>query len=379
MNHLGIVLHGMLATSTFAQLCAGWIAVLPLAGMAIYGWVHGAFLAVIAGLQILASGVLAMVCGPVVAEVLVLFGLSASASMAAAYFIVFFAGVTLIRIAVGALVPEGAVRFAPLTDHLVGAVVGGVAGALVSGAILVGWSMAPMPGWLRLDSSQLPIDPGPKLLWCFSRWSEADPKAARRLFAGDPPATDTAASPGIVASEPFVDLNGNGRYDGGDADDPAAAGGVATITPERFLDLDGDGRFTPALRFATAGGDGRRAIGLLDCYRLAEWRRIKSMHAPRIVSNDAAEIKEDHVLEEPIYRTEATDADGPDGLTFAVRPVDDQEPPEVTIDATSGAVTLLAGADYETKKRLQFVIEARDKTGLSDTKTVSIRVRDVIE
>lgn len=373
MSQADIAQVGMLATSTFAQLCAGWIAVLPLAGMAIYGWFHGGFLAVVASLQILASSVLAMVCAPTIAEIILLFGASASASIAAAYFLVLLASLTLIRIAVGATVPEGAVRFAPFTDHVVGACVGGIAGALLSGAILVGWSMAPMPNWLRLDPGGLPFDPGQKILWCFSRWSEATPKAAGRLFSGDRPATDPAAGSGIVASEPFVDLNGNGRYDAGGQDDPAA------VEPERFLDLDEDGRFTPALRFTTAGGDGRRVIGLMDCYRLGEWRRIRSMHTPRIVSNDTAEIKENHAIEEPIYRAMATDADGADGLTFAVRPVDDLQPPEVTIDAASGAVTLLAGADYETKKRLQFVIEARDSTGLADTKTVSIRVRDVIE
>ncbi len=378
MNESAFVVFGLVATSTFAQLCAGWIAVLPMAGLAIYGWFQGMFLAVIASLQILASYVLGIVCAPLIAEIIGLFGLSANASMALAYLLVFFGSVTLIRIGVGAAVPEGAVRFAPFPDHIAGAGVGTVAGALLSGALLIGWSMAPMPGWLRLDSDRLPIDPGPKMLWCFSRWSAAGNAAARRLFSGDPPAPDSGTGPVIHASEPFVDLNGNGMYDAGGESQPAAGDRAVLVEMERYRDLDGNGRFTSDLRYSTTGGDGRRAIGLMDCYRLADWRRVQSMHAPRIVSNEAAEINEDHPIEEPIYRAMASDVDGADGLTFAVRPVDEGQPPEVAIDATSGVVTLLAQADFETKRRHVFVVEARDKTGLTDTKTVAIRVRDVL-
>ncbi|MFM8984544.1 MAG: hypothetical protein ACKONH_00535, partial [Planctomycetia bacterium] len=81
------------------------------------------------------------------------------------------------------------------------------------------------------------------------------------------------------ASEPFVDVNRSGTCDAGAATD---AGG------EPYLDLDASGGFSRDLSWQ-ADADGRRRIGLRDCYRLAEWRRVRSMHAPRIESDDGGE------------------------------------------------------------------------------------------
>lgn len=377
MNNAGVVLVGLFATSTLAQLCAGWIAVLPIAGLAIYGWFLGIFLGVIASLQVLVSGVLAIACAPFVGEVLALFGLSAAASIALAYVLVFLASVIAIRISIGATVPEGAVRFSPLTDGVGGACMGALAGVVLGGTLLIGWSLAPMPAWLRLAPDALPFDGGRQMLWCYSRWAAPNGVSALRVFGGDPQAASTDTSTVIRASEPFVDSNGNGTFDAGGGRDAAAATQATAKPAERYLDLDGNGRFTPALRFAAAAGADRRAIGLMDCYRLAEWRQVRCMHAPRITSVDAAEIQENHPIEEPVYRATAADADPGDTVTFAVQPVGNNAALDVAVDAATGAVTLLAPADFEKQKRIVFVVEARDRTGLTDERLVAIRVRDV--
>lgn len=373
MKGVGLASPGLVivASSTLAQLCAGWVAVLPIAALALYGWFHGLFLAVIAGLQVLASFLAALACAPSVAGILVSFGLASEQALAVAYVLVFAASVVGIRLAVGAGVPEGAVRFKPLVDGLGGACAGAVGGVILGGALLVGWSLAPVPDWMRFDAGQLPLDSGRRMLWTFARFATPTVAAANRLFAGDAaaPAQDSPAA--IRASEPFIDANGNGIRDGG-AD--ASAGSAQA---ERYLDLDGNGSFTPALPSVDLDGDGRRTIGLSDCYRLADWCRVRCMHAPMLTSGDAAEIREDHAIDEPIYRATATDADRNDALAYRVLPVPGEESVDVAIDAATGAVTLLEGADFETKKRHDFVVEVRDGAGLTDARKVSVRIRDV--
>lgn len=358
-------------TSTFAQLCAGWTAVLPIAGMAIYGWFHGLFLAIIAGLQLLASFVLASACAPLLAGNLEAFGVPAGQSLAAAYALVFTASITAIRVAVGAWVPDGVVRFAPLFDRLGGACMGAVAGGILGGACLVAWSLAGVPDWMRFDAAHLPLDSGRGMLWTFARSATSDLAAADRLFAGDLPVAETDARGGIRASEPFVDTNGNDLYDAESVVD-------GTVTrAERYLDLDGDKAFSTTLWCADANGDGSRAIGLHDCYRLGAWRHVRCLHAPRITSDETVEIQENQPLEEPIYRATATDVDRNDVVTYHVTAVEGEGDLDVAIDPASGAVTLLQAADFERTKRHTFVVEARDKSGLSDQKIVSVRVRDV--
>lgn len=368
IGSLGVVI---VASSTFAQLCAGWMAVLPIAALALYGWFHGLFLAVVAGLQMLTSFVVALACAPVVAGILASFGMTAEQALAVAYVLVFIACVVIIRLAVGAGVPEDVVRFKSLVDGVGGACAGAVAGAILGGALLVGWSLAPVPNWMRFDATQLPVDSGRRMLWTFARFATPSVPAASHLFTGDAARPSRESDAVIRASEPFVDANGNGIHDGG-GDGPAG-----TAAPERYLDLDGNGSFTPTISCVDFDSDGRRAIGMQDCYRLGEWCRVRCMHGPILTSVDTAEIHEDHEIEEPIYRATATDVDGNETLTYRVLPAPGDEAVDVQIEAATGTVTLLKGADFETKKRHDFVVEVRDGAGLTDTKKVSIRVRDV--
>ncbi|MFM8984546.1 MAG: Ig-like domain-containing protein [Planctomycetia bacterium] len=362
----------LVGTSTLAQLFAGWAAVLPIAALALYGWLRGGFLATIAGLQVLGAFLAAVALARPLWGVVESLGCPAPQSLAVAYLLVFAAVLVGVRLAVGAAIPDGALKLAPLADHVCGLVLGAGAGFVLGGALLVGWSMADMPAWFRLDNTHQPLDSGGRVLATFARFAARDAAARAILLDGDRPAPAGEAG-GLRASEPFVDANRSGTCDAGAAAD---AGG------EPYLDLDASGGFSRDLSWQ-AGPDGRRRVGLRDCYRLAEWRRVRSMHAPRIESDDGGEVTENTPVEEVVYQARAVDADG-DGITFAVEPVAAAEEAEgdapdqgVAIDAATGAVTLVEPADFERAKSHEFVVVATDSTGLSARKRVRLRVRDV--
>lgn len=363
----------LLGASTLGQLCAGWAAVLPLAALAIYGWYRGAFLATIAGLQVLAAFLAAVALASPVAPFVESLGCPAAQSLAVAYGLVFAGVVIVVRLAVGATVPEGAFRLAPLVDQAAAVAIGAAAGVVLGGAILVGWSMADVPAWIRLDNTHQPLDTGGRMLWSFARFVGDDRQPWPLVLDGDRPAGAPDAAGSILASEPFADLNGNGVWD---------AAGSPGGADEPYLDVDADGGFTRELAWADATGDGRRSTGVRDCYRLADWRRVRCMHAPRIVSGSATEVTENSPVDEAVYEARAADVDG-DAIRFSIEPVADGEAgeaapdPGVVIDPATGVVKLVEPADFERQKSHEFVVLATDATGLVGRQAVRVRVRDV--
>ena len=130
------------------------------------------------------------------------------------------------------------------------------------------------------------------------------------------------------------------------------------------------------MRFVDHNKDGVRAIGLLDCYQLADWRRVRCQHAPRITSVDLAAIVEEGPVEEAIYTVTAQDVDPGDVVTFGVKPLDGANDIDVSVNVETGVVTLLKPADFEKKRTYKFVVEAIDKAGLTDQKVVTVSVKD---
>ena len=362
----------LVGSSTLAQLCAGWTAVLPIAGLALLGWHLGVFRSTATGLLLLGGFLTAMAAARPVSGLVEALGCPASQSLAVSYLFVLAAVAAGGRAALGGLVPEAAVRVAPAVDRVGGAVLGAAAGVILGGALLVGWSMADLPAWIRLDNTHQPLDSGGRLIATFARFAAGSAAARDLLLAGDRPAAADAEEGVIRASEPFADIDGDGRWDPGPTADTAG---------EPYLDADGDGRFTPDLGWHDPAGDGRRSAGLRDCYRLADWRRVRCMHAPRIASPATAEIPENTPVEEIVYEARAADVDG-DAVTFGVEPVpaagdEAAADPGVTIDPASGAVRLVEPADYERAPSHEFVVVATDATGLAARQRVRIRVRDV--
>lgn len=359
------------AATPLVGLCAELIVLGAVAGMAAYGWRHGMFLAIVAGLQLVGPFLGAVAFAHPLAAGLEPLGCPAAYALPVAYALLFVGGVVGIRLAVGQVVPEGAMRVEPWIDQIAGGCLGMLAGVILAGAVLVGWSLVPLPGWMRLEPDRLKLEAGTRMLGTFARAAARGGGPQSVLFAGEE-FGGTGPDAGLRCSEPFVDDNANGRRD------PVAtpAGGQEGLA-ERYLDIDGNGEFSAAIPFVDHDGDGRRAIGLRDCYRLADWRSVIVVHAPRITSGDGGEVPETHPLTEPIYQATAVDVDRGDTIRFAIKPVEGEDGADVVVDPATGAVMLVAQADFETKKRHVFTVLATDQAGLTAEKKVSVRVRDV--
>jgi uncharacterized membrane protein required for colicin V production len=182
------MLATLLATSFLARLAGDLLVAIPVAGLAIYGWQHGLFLATIAGLQLLGSFVAALAFAPAVATALEVINCPPAQSIGVAYLAVFLGGLLATRLAIGGFVPEGVVRFAPIIDKVCGACLGAVAGFLLAGSLLVGWSLLTMPESFRLDVASLKLDAGSRLLATFARCVEPDQARRTELLGGDPDA-----------------------------------------------------------------------------------------------------------------------------------------------------------------------------------------------
>lgn len=248
----------VLAMGHVANALANLLVAMPIAGMALFGWQNGVFLATVVGLQVLSGFVAALALVAPLAVVLEGLDCPASHACVVAYAMILGGSVLATRLAVGAAIPQGAMRFPPAYDQALGACVGLVAGIILSGALFIGWSMAAVPGWLRLDAARLRCDTGSWMLRTFVRCIEPDAGRRVGLLEGEqmtPAVGDGDDVVGITCSEPFDDGNGNRVHD----------------DQEAFVDVDGDGRFTADMPFRDDNADGRRRIGLLECYRLANW------------------------------------------------------------------------------------------------------------
>ncbi|HVQ07440.1 MAG TPA: M10 family metallopeptidase C-terminal domain-containing protein [Allosphingosinicella sp.] len=95
--------------------------------------------------------------------------------------------------------------------------------------------------------------------------------------------------------------------------------------------------------------------------------------APAITSGATAQIAENSAASTIVYQVAASDADG-DRITYSLTGADAAL---LTIDA-SGAVRLIAPADFETKTTYSFSVVASD-SGLSASKAVTLTVTDVAE
>lgn len=368
--------HGWLA----AQACAWCLAVLPIAGLVVYGWFRGVFRATVAGTQIVVSFVLAFGLAPALAAIIRGCGCPVDFSLAIAFMLLFCGCLFATTIAVGLAVPDGAVRLSRLPDCAGGAVIGGMAGMLLAGVLLVGWSVAGVPGPLRFSPDRLPVDGGRWLLDVVTRWVTPSGASSRSLLHGDPTfsvadsmrhdASTARGSPRqfLRASEPFVDMNGNGTYDGPDTASPADTG-------ECFLDCNDDGTFTHDLRFLDQDANNKRTIGILDCYRLGSWHRVRCQHVPRIVSSSTTTVEEKSPVGHAFFIPAVDDPDAEDDvLTFSL--IDQDAKKFVDMDPHTGQVTLRQELDYDEVREFSFTFEVQDQTNNGDQQTVTVRVQD---
>lgn len=211
-----------LLIASILQQIGDLVVIMIVVGLALYGWQHGLFLATLAGLQVLGSFLAAIALADAVAPLLAMADCPPSFAFPAAFLLIFFGGVVALRLAVGATVPEGAVRFSEWVDRIGGLLVGAIAGWVLAGAVLVSWSMAPLTDAFVLRGTELRLDPGSwlvskaacrslaaendadelrdRLLRCYAtgNWDERFPPPA----PPEPPADGGAAAEGSGAETP---------------------------------------------------------------------------------------------------------------------------------------------------------------------------------
>ena len=100
--------------------------------------------------------------------------------------------------------------------------------------------------------------------------------------------------------------------------------------------------------------------------------------APVITSGSTASVAENAPTSTVIYQASATDADTGQSLTYSLSGADAAL---LNIDASTGAVTLKASADYEAQASYRFSVTATDNAAapLSATQAVTVSVTDVNE
>lgn len=175
--------------ASILQQLGDLVVIMIVVGLALYGWQHGLFLATLAGLQVLGSFLAGIALADGVAPLLIQADCPPAAAFVVAFLLIFLGGLVALRLAVGAGVREGDVRFSEWgewIDRIGGMLVGAVAGWVLAGAVLVAWSMAPLADEWRLRGAELRLDPGSWLVSkaaCRSLAAENDVEAlAQRLL-----------------------------------------------------------------------------------------------------------------------------------------------------------------------------------------------------
>lgn len=330
------------------------------AALAFYGYRQGLFLATLAGLHALAASVAALGLTGAVSAWLELADVPRQYALPGAFLAVLITAAVGIRLAIGAGVPPDTVRLPPRIDQVGGLIVGGLAGLVAAGGVLLALSIAPLPPTYRIDGSRLTFDMGSRMLDVFSRCLGVDPKTREVILRGEPGLPAAAGQPAArpAWSEPFVDTNGN----------------LARDDDEPFLDTDANGTFTPELTVADTNGNGRRDVGLLEHYRLGHWLPLTVLQAPVFTSNDTAYVTDGAPSDTVVYQAAATDADSGDVLVYSIKPDQGDDAALVLVDPSSGAITLKNPPDRELRKLYTFTVVVTDKAGLTAERPVTLHV-----
>jgi hypothetical protein len=335
----------------------------PIAAMAVFGFRHGVFQAVVAVLAILTGLFAGLACAPSLEMRLGWVGVSPGIALPAAYLLVFFLTVGAAWAAVWYGIEEEDVRPEPRFDHFGGAAVGFGAGVLLGGALLVGWSMCELPQEWRTPSR--PDNWGNSGAWClyaFSNWLHSDAERASFVLLGDKVFGAEAAQPKAApakllrASEPFNDTDGDWKRS----------------ENERFLDYDGDEKWTVDVKVDdhSSGKVDVRDPGLIDRFWLSAWRTLRVLHHPRITSQTYNPLQVVARSGEEIYQVTAIDSDDDDTLQFSLSPGADAA--LLRIDPAKGNVRFHDEAVDSSLKKVTFTVVVTDRSGLTDEREVVI-------
>jgi hypothetical protein len=189
------------------------------------------------------------------------FGVSEGWSLVAGYGVVLALVLALVGMLLRLLVRAEVMTYATMVDRLGGALIGVATGVLLASAVRVGFAMAPVSAAARPTPHQLQGDVTPRLLRMVSRILSSDPEVRHAWLHGSGRRVENGApSPNAVTwSEPFVDLDANGQFDG----------------KEPFLDKDGNGVFTEVFAERDPAARQEVRIGVMDRYWLGNWQLVR--------------------------------------------------------------------------------------------------------
>jgi hypothetical protein len=355
---MSVFLHPLLAElSNITAFVGNGIVLAALVGMVAFAWKQGLFVATVAALGCVAAFVGALASTAAVSRYLVDVEVPVSFAPAVAYAIALCGLLLAVRAACGRWMPEQAIWMGGLMSRLAAIFLGGMAGAILAAAALIGWTMLPLPASLTLRPDELFWDPGRWGLKVFARCVELD-RTRRETMLGTIDTNSAEAS--LASSEPFYDENTNCIRESG----------------ERYLDRDGNGHFTVLQADAsTAASKTAWRPGLVDHYRLAAWRQVLAMHAPRISSEDVVSV-DFSAIGDGVYRATAIDPDTCDASTFSLEldAVGDDDRP-LTIDPQTGVVRLTEPEAATPKPKYVFTLTVTDKAQLSDMKAITVTIK----
>lgn len=218
------------------------------------------FRSILSFATLVAAALVALAFGDTVSGMLQGLAIPQGWSLLAGYAAVFSAILVGFPAAIELTMKTAVMTFPILIDRLGGALVGAAAGVLLASIVRVGFAMAPVAAAARPSPEQMQLDITPRFLQMVACIMTPDPGLRRAWLRGrdwesdDRPAEDS----GFTWSEPFVDLNGNDRFD---RDEP-------------FLDKNGDASFTRSLAAARPDDDGP-LIGVMERYWLGNWQRVR--------------------------------------------------------------------------------------------------------
>jgi len=136
----------------------------------------------------------------------------------------------------------------PRREKIGGGIMGGTAGILLVGTVLVVLSLLPLPGWLRIRTHSMYYDLGAVCIRAVT------PFLGTLAVRGEPIAEK--GTPGAqMASEAWADVDGDGNR--GDDD--------------LYVDRDGSGSFSEQQYYLDYDNDYQRRVGLLEKYALWCW------------------------------------------------------------------------------------------------------------
>jgi len=168
----------------------------------------------------------------------------------------------------------GEMKSITTVEKIGGALVGGIDGVLIVGAILLTLSLLPFFDGLKVNSNNVHFDVGRTVLHAASGFAGEWHEGRSLAMLGEPPSRESVPE-SRLSSEPRLDSD--------------AGGEVSEVT--RFYDVDENGAFTENLYYTDVDGSLSRRIGMIEKYVVGRWDGnmvILNRDRPQPVSQQAS-------------------------------------------------------------------------------------------